>query len=205
MSYEIITSEYLAKNVAKRFKEQYCSGGGWITYENSPLWPVQPEQLYEKLEAANGDTESLKSILSGGGWVKTLCLECKEYVSAAVEIQGGYESGATVCIPCLKNMVKDVESKTSNISHRIGDVTDMEDIEDMEDVYDAPPQNDERPEWRPTPSDWSEPKWGEGGRVHNWHNYVSDEIKALYPELSERVRRAIARQAEEQASAEEWD
>lgn len=56
-----------------------------------------------------------------------------------------------------------------------------------------------------TPSDHLEPNWGRAGRVHEWKNYISDEIKAMWLTLSPELRAALARQADETAAMEEWE
>lgn len=56
-----------------------------------------------------------------------------------------------------------------------------------------------------TPKNFLNPEWAEGGRVHNWHNYISEEVQAMWPSFSQEQRAALARQAEAQADNEEWD
>ncbi len=31
-----------------------------------------------------------------------------------------------------------------------------------------------------TPKDWAAPDWGNAGRVHEWKNYISDEVQAMW-------------------------
>jgi len=47
--------------------------------------------------------------------------------------------------------------------------------------------------------------WELGGRVHNWQNYIGDRVKALWRNLSDDIKLAIAQDAEERASNEDWD
>jgi hypothetical protein len=56
-----------------------------------------------------------------------------------------------------------------------------------------------------TPSDYAVPDWGIHDKVHCWRNYISDEVRALWPEFSDAQKAALARQADEIASREEWD
>lgn len=58
---------------------------------------------------------------------------------------------------------------------------------------------------RDTPSHYLSPDWEENNRVRNWKNYISDEVKAMWDTFTGPQKRAIARQAEEQAGQEEWD
>ena len=44
-----------------------------------------------------------------------------------------------------------------------------------------------------------------GYRVHNWRNYISEEVQAMWATFTAEQKRALARQADAQASAEEWD
>ena len=49
------------------------------------------------------------------------------------------------------------------------------------------------------------PDWNEGGRVHNWRNYVGHRTRELWPSLSWKVRVAIALDADDRAGNEHWD
>ena len=55
------------------------------------------------------------------------------------------------------------------------------------------------------PPDWESPDWDEDNRVHNWRNYVSDEVKALWQTFSIPQKQALAAGFEEVALREEWD
>lgn len=55
------------------------------------------------------------------------------------------------------------------------------------------------------PYDYLEPEWGKHKRVHNWRNYISEEIQAAWPTLTPDLRAALARQANEHAEREDWD
>jgi hypothetical protein len=52
---------------------------------------------------------------------------------------------------------------------------------------------------------WLDPKWDEGGRVHNWRRHVPDEVRQLWPHLAPGVRAVLYRWADELADQEEWD
>lgn len=47
--------------------------------------------------------------------------------------------------------------------------------------------------------------WDEGGKVHNWRNYVGEHVRALWATLSDTQKVAIVRDADELASGEHWD
>ena len=56
-----------------------------------------------------------------------------------------------------------------------------------------------------TPPDWAAPDWGNAGRVHEWKNYVSEEVQAMWDTFTDDQKQALARQSEDNASNEEWD
>ena len=56
-----------------------------------------------------------------------------------------------------------------------------------------------------TPSDWAKPKWNEARKVHDWKNYISEEIAQMWHTFTEVQKQALARQADEMAGREEWD
>ncbi len=56
-----------------------------------------------------------------------------------------------------------------------------------------------------TPNDYSHPQWDNAGRVHEWKNYISDEVKALWFTFTDAQRQALSRQAEDIADQEDWD
>lgn len=47
--------------------------------------------------------------------------------------------------------------------------------------------------------------WGEGGRVHNWRNYVGEHVRALWETFTDEQKIAIAGDAHDQAGMEHWD
>lgn len=54
-------------------------------------------------------------------------------------------------------------------------------------------------------TDWSDPDWKNVGRVHDWRNYITDRIRALWPTFTDEQKGAIYEMAENQASAEHWE
>lgn len=55
------------------------------------------------------------------------------------------------------------------------------------------------------PYDALEPDWDEYNKVHEWKNYVSDDLKKIWSNLPEYVRKIIAQNFQEIADKEEWD
>lgn len=53
--------------------------------------------------------------------------------------------------------------------------------------------------------DCDEPNWEIGGRVHNWRNYINDDLREMWHTFTIEQKRAISKNADEQASDEEWD
>ena len=49
------------------------------------------------------------------------------------------------------------------------------------------------------------PDWDYYGRVHEWRNYIDDELRAIWDTFTEEQRIVIGRSAEKSASNEEWD
>ncbi|WP_162999444.1 recombinase RecA [Burkholderia sp. Nafp2/4-1b] len=58
---------------------------------------------------------------------------------------------------------------------------------------------------RPPPADFAAPKWDEGGRAHNWHNYASEDLIDILASLPLRARAIIAVSLDSVASNEEWE
>jgi len=56
-----------------------------------------------------------------------------------------------------------------------------------------------------TPDDYLNPDWERRQRVHNWRNYISEEVRAKWQTFTPEQRAALARQAEETSDHEEWD
>lgn len=55
------------------------------------------------------------------------------------------------------------------------------------------------------PENYENPAWEDAGRVHDWLNYASNDIRAIWPELPMRHRAIIAASLQETADSEEWD
>lgn len=53
--------------------------------------------------------------------------------------------------------------------------------------------------------DYDHPDWENAGRVHDWRNYTSGELRAMWDTFTLDQKRAIAENADEIASREEWD
>lgn len=49
------------------------------------------------------------------------------------------------------------------------------------------------------------PNWETGGHVHNWRKHMSGRMRLLWPTLSKDVRAALIMDADDAASAEEWE
>ena len=49
------------------------------------------------------------------------------------------------------------------------------------------------------------PQWEDAGRAHDWRNYVSDELRAMWDTFTDAQKIAIGRSADESASEEVWD
>jgi hypothetical protein len=52
---------------------------------------------------------------------------------------------------------------------------------------------------------YQNPDWDAGSHVHNWRNYISDEVQAMWLTFTPEQRAALGRQAQTQAENEEWD
>ena len=53
--------------------------------------------------------------------------------------------------------------------------------------------------------DWRNPQWDAKTRVHDWRNYVSAELQAMWHTFTDEQQLAIARNAAELASLEDWE
>jgi hypothetical protein len=53
--------------------------------------------------------------------------------------------------------------------------------------------------------DAQDPKWAETTRVHDWRNYISEEVRAMWSTFTPEQQEALACQADSIADAEEWD
>jgi hypothetical protein len=55
------------------------------------------------------------------------------------------------------------------------------------------------------PHDLDAPSWDDGGHVHNWKNYISEELRGMWGSFTREQKAAIYRSADETASNENWD
>ena len=55
------------------------------------------------------------------------------------------------------------------------------------------------------PGDWNQPDWSKVDKCHDWKNYVSDDLKLIWLEMSGRQRLIIAANMDDIAGREEWD
>jgi hypothetical protein len=55
------------------------------------------------------------------------------------------------------------------------------------------------------PNDFYNPSWSEVSKIHDWKNYVSDDLKSIWITFSDEQRQIIAANFNEMASREEWD
>lgn len=53
--------------------------------------------------------------------------------------------------------------------------------------------------------DYDHPDWEGAGRINDWRNYISQELRDMWDAFSLGQKRAIAENADEIASREEWD
>lgn len=47
--------------------------------------------------------------------------------------------------------------------------------------------------------------WDEGGKVHNWRNYISDGLRRIWHTFNREQKLELVRSAEAQAAREDWD
>lgn len=57
----------------------------------------------------------------------------------------------------------------------------------------------------PPPSDYQHPDWTQQDRVHNWRNYISERLQAMWDTFTDEQKAAIAEGAQEAADREDWD
>lgn len=54
-------------------------------------------------------------------------------------------------------------------------------------------------------TDHENPEWEKAGRVHEWKNYIHDDLRHAWHSFTPEQRKLIAQNAQEQADQEEWD
>lgn len=52
--------------------------------------------------------------------------------------------------------------------------------------------------------EYDHPDWSEAGRAHDWRNYVLTDLRIMWDTFTLDQKRAIAENADELASREEW-
>ena len=55
-----------------------------------------------------------------------------------------------------------------------------------------------------TPEDYLNPNWNKAQKIHEWKNYISKEVQLIWHSFTDEQKAALARQAEDDASNEEW-
>jgi len=55
------------------------------------------------------------------------------------------------------------------------------------------------------PLDWEFPKWNEAQKVHDWKNYIFLPLQTKWNTFTSEQKQLIARNAEYQASDENWN
>jgi|GEM_PF-2148254 len=53
--------------------------------------------------------------------------------------------------------------------------------------------------------DWKSPNWENARRIHDWRNYISEEIRDMWSTFTDGQKKALAISAEERAGCEIWD
>lgn len=51
----------------------------------------------------------------------------------------------------------------------------------------------------------ADPEWHKAGRVHDWRNYISETVRGMWATFTIEQRIALAEQADDHASREQWD
>lgn len=55
------------------------------------------------------------------------------------------------------------------------------------------------------PRDAIEPDWGSAGWVHEWKNYISEDLQRIWGTFTAVQKALIAESAQQVADSEEWD
>jgi hypothetical protein len=53
--------------------------------------------------------------------------------------------------------------------------------------------------------DYLNPKWINTTRVHDWRNYISDDLRDIWDTFTDKQKEIIAKNADDQASNEHWE
>ncbi len=54
------------------------------------------------------------------------------------------------------------------------------------------------------PSDFKNPEWNEKYRVHNWRNYVTDEVKNEWGNFTKKQKKILSDNFQGIADTEDW-
>lgn len=49
------------------------------------------------------------------------------------------------------------------------------------------------------------PNWRNTHKVHDWRNYISEEVRNMWETFNEQQKIALMNQANQQAECEDWD
>jgi ABC-type sulfate transport system substrate-binding protein len=49
------------------------------------------------------------------------------------------------------------------------------------------------------------PRWGEDGHVHDWRDYISQDVQKMWNTFTDEQKFALVAQADWAAAREEWD
>ena len=55
------------------------------------------------------------------------------------------------------------------------------------------------------PTDARQPQWEAAAHRHDWKNYINESVRGLWSTFSPTQQDALAQNADEQASREEWE
>lgn len=101
----VITERSLILTVAKRWEETYSSG----VYGSDKLDKLK---LLNKMDVETATADDVAGIIGNRSWTRLTCDECKQDVSAVIEVgeEPDYESAtAQLCFECI--------SKASALAH----------------------------------------------------------------------------------------
>jgi hypothetical protein len=54
-------------------------------------------------------------------------------------------------------------------------------------------------------NDWKNPNWNDLQKVHDWKNYVSDEVILIWDTFTNEQKEMLANNFDELANKEDWD
>lgn len=53
--------------------------------------------------------------------------------------------------------------------------------------------------------DWQDPRWGDGGAVHNWRNYAPPVLRRMWPSFTDEQKQTVAFALQLAADGEQWE